>query len=227
LPDKSFRLFSWCTIVVALFLLHPETALHAAPTGPSTALFSDKDLLNSGVSVIQPVVVSARIEARDTSKILVIVAELGPGWHLYSLQQKPGGPRPTKISVSTKSAYLPEASFVATPPPEKKTIDGVPGWEGLIVEEHAGKVTWTAPLEKNPQSEEDAVVGNVSLQLCKDNACTPPQTIPFSAILTGTQEEVTIPAIQHLPERGHVAIEGSVGPPTQSDNGCLGVARSH
>ncbi|MBT6919291.1 MAG: hypothetical protein HN985_06150 [Planctomycetaceae bacterium] len=221
MPDKSFRLFSWCTIVVALFLLHPETALHAAPTGPSTALFSDKDLLNSGVSVIQPVVVSARIEARDTSKILVIVAELGPGWHLYSLQQKPGGPRPTKISVSTKSAYLPEASFVATPPPEKKTIDGVPGWEGLIVEEHAGKVTWTAPLEKNPQSEEDTVVGNVSLQLCKDNACTPPQTIPFSAILTGTQEDVTIPAIQHLPERGHVAIEGSVGPPTQSDNGCL------
>ncbi|MBT3211386.1 MAG: hypothetical protein HN345_05170, partial [Planctomycetaceae bacterium] len=159
MPDKSFRLFSWCTIVVALFLLHPETALHAAPTGPSTALFSDKDLLNSGVSVIQPVVVSARIEARDTSKILVIIAELGPGWHLYSLQQKPGGPRPTKISVSTKSAYLPEASFVATPPPEKKTIDGVPGWEGLIVEEHAGKVTWTAPLEKNPQSEEDTVVG--------------------------------------------------------------------
>ncbi|MDA7898973.1 thioredoxin family protein [Pirellulales bacterium] len=184
-------------------------------------MFSDEALLNPGILVNEPVVISARIEARDTSNVLVIVAKLGSGWHLYSLEQKPGGPRPTKITIADESAYLPEAPFVATPPPEKKTIDGVPGWEGLIVEEHAGTVTWTAPLEKNPQSKKDAVVGNISLQLCKDNACTPPQTIPFSALLTETNEETTTPVIQHLPERGHVAIEGSVGLPTQSDNGCL------
>ena len=184
-------------------------------------MFSDDALLNPGILVNEPVVISARIEARDTSNVLVIVAKLGSGWHLYSLEQKPGGPRPTKITIADESAYLPEAPFVAAPPPEKKTIDGVPGWEGLIVEEHAGTVTWTAPLEKNPQSKKDAVVGNVSLQLCKDNACTPPQTIPFSALLTETNEETTTSVIQHLPERGHVAIEGSVGAPTQSDNGCL------
>ena len=207
--------------VATLYLLCHATTPEAAPTSPPATLFSDEALLNPGILVNEPVVISARIEARDTSNVLVIVAKLGSGWHLYSLEQKPGGPRPTKITIADESAYLPEAPFVATPPPEKKTIDGVPGWEGLIVEEHAGTVTWTAPLEKNPQSKKDAVVGNISLQLCKDNACTPPQTIPFSALLTETNEETTTPVIQHLPERGHVAIEGSVGLPTQSDNGCL------
>ena len=214
-------MFSRRTIVATLCLLFHATTPEAAPTSPPATLFSDEALLNPGILVNEPVVISARIEARDTSNVLVIVAKLGSGWHLYSLEQKPGGPRPTKITIADESAYLPEAPFVATPPPEKKTIDGVPGWEGLIVEEHAGTVTWTAPLEKNPQSKKDAVVGNISLQLCKDNACTPPQTIPFSALLTETNEETTTPVIQHLPERGHVAIEGSIGPPTQSDNGCL------
>ena len=214
-------MFSRRTIVATLCLLFHATTPEAAPTSPPATLFSDEALLNPGILVNEPVVISARIEARDTSNVLVIVAKLGSGWHLYSLEQKPGGPRPTKITIADESAYLPEAPFVATPPPEKKTIDGVPGWEGLIVEEHAGTVTWTAPLEKNPQSKKDAVVGNISLQLCKDNACTPPQTIPFSALLTETNEETTTPVIQHLPERGHVAIEGSVGLPTQSDNGCL------
>ena len=214
-------MFSRRTIVATLCLLFHATTPEAAPTSPPATLFSDEALLNPEILVNEPVVISARIEARDTSNVLVIVAKLGSGWHLYSLEQKPGGPRPTKITIADESAYLPEAPFVATPPPEKKTIDGVPGWEGLIVEEHAGTVTWTAPLEKNPQSKKDAVVGNISLQLCKDNACTPPQTIPFSALLTETNEETTTPVIQHLPERGHVAIEGSVGLPTQSDNGCL------
>lgn len=193
----------------------------AAPANPPPALFSDDVLLNPGLPVVEPVVVSARIETQDRSNILVLVAKLGPGWHLYSLEQKPGGPRPTKITVSDDSSYLPEAPFVATPPPVKKTIDGVPGWEGLLVEEHAGEVTWTAPLAKNPQSKKDTIVGNVSLQLCKDNACTPPQTIPFIAELNEIKEETIRPTVQHLPERGHVAIEGSVGAPTQTDNGCF------
>ena len=214
-------MFSRQLIVATSCLLFHATTPEAAPTSPPATLFSDEALLNPGILVNEPVVISARIEARDTSNVLVIVAKLGSGWHLYSLEQKPGGPRPTKITIADESAYLPEAPFVASPPPEKKTIDGVPGWEGLIVEEHAGTVTWTAPLEKNPESKKDAVVGNVSLQLCKDNACTPPQTIPFSALLIETNEETTTPVIQHLPERGHVAIEGSVGAPTQSDNGCL------
>ena len=92
----------------------------AAPANPPPALFSDDVLLNPGLPVVEPVVVSAHIETRDRSYILVLVAKLGPGWHLYSLEQKPGGPRPTKITVSDDSSYLPGAPFVATPPPVKK-----------------------------------------------------------------------------------------------------------
>ncbi len=209
------------SIALCFAIAFQSSAVRAEPVdSPSNTLFADP-LGSLGTTASEPVTVSATIEAKADTKVLSVIAVLGPGWHLYSLDQQAGGPKPTKISVDPSSAFLPSSSFTANPPPSKKTIDGVPGWEGLVVEEHTGKVTWTVPLKKNNQAAGTAVTGNVSLQLCKENACTPPQTIAFAAALQDTAQETTPPGIRHLPERGHLAINGSVGSLTEGTNGCL------
>jgi thiol:disulfide interchange protein len=132
-----------------------------------------------------PVRVESRIDAGGTSPMLVVTATLEEGWHLYSIDQKPGGPQATRITVAADSPLRPAGPFRPDVPPDRRTIRDVPGWNGLVVEEHSGTVTWRAPLARNPAGTAADVQGSVSLQLCRENACTPPETIPFNA---GTAE---------------------------------------
>ena len=185
-------------------------------------------LAGIGAADAEPVEIAARVEKPPAGgQQLVVVGSLGPGWHLYSLDQQPGGPKPTKIVVAGDSPLVLAGPFLAAPPPTKKTVSDVPGWEGLIIEEHAGQVTWTAPLTPNPSGTAAAVHGSVSLQLCEDNACTPPQTIPFTASVAEGPDDTPLTKaslppepLRHLPERGHLALEATIGNVTTSANAC-------
>ena len=170
----------------------------------------------------EPVTISARIDETATTQNLVVTAKLAPGWHLYSLEQPPGGPKATSIEVSPDSPLIPTKQFTAFPLPIKKKATDVPGWEGLIIEEHSGEVHWTAELHANPKATSDIVTGTVSLQLCEDTSCTPPQTIPFSVTVDAVSKIQKAPeaVVRHLPERGHLVIEATVGDVTQSPNAC-------
>ena len=130
-----------------------------------------------------PATIQAVIEAGTGHDVLAVTATLEPGWHLYSLDQKPGGPQATRITIAKDSPGKVAGVFRPDLPPHRRTVVGVPGWEGLVVEEHEGSVTWRAPLEPGAGD----VRGAVSLQLCRDNACTPPETIPFHAVRAGDQ----------------------------------------
>ena len=196
------------------------TIAHAEPITNTANGFSTDTIFNPIGVQSEPISISARLEAQANTNVLVVIAELGPGWHLYSLDQQPGGPRPTKIVIDSTSAYLPTSSFTAESPATKKTIEGVPGWEGLIVEEHTGTVKWTAPVEKNSQAVGDSISGEVSFQLCEDNACRPPQTIAFTAERSVSFQKETTPSIRHLPQRGHLAIQGSVRSFTEDSGNC-------
>ena len=220
LYSTNFYLQRLGAIALCLAIGYQVTTVQAEPDNTATNPFTADALLSPIPQRQEPVAISARVENREGTDVLLVTAELGPGWHLYSLDQEPGGPRPTRILIDQTSAFLPTSSFIAEPPPTKKTISGVPGWEGLVVEEHTGKVVWTAPLEKNNQAEGTAITGKVSLQLCEDNACIPPQTFAFTADLSGTKQEVSTPGIRHLPERGHLAIRGSVGRITKNSSNC-------
>ncbi|MFM8707023.1 MAG: hypothetical protein ACKOHK_02750, partial [Planctomycetia bacterium] len=102
--------------------------------------------------------------SRQSCRLTVpLTAAVEEGWHLYSLDQKPGGPQATRIAVAADSPRRPAGPFVADVPPKRKTITDVPGWNGLVVEEHSGRVTWRAPL--HPAADATAAVrGTVSLQ---------------------------------------------------------------
>ena len=220
LYSSNFYLLRFGAFALYLVVGYQVTTVQAEPDNTTINPFTADALLGPIPQKQEPVAISAWVENRAGTDVLIVTAELGPGWHLYSLDQKPGGPRPTKILIDQTSAFLPSSSFVAEPPPTKKTINGVSGWEGLVVEEHTGKVVWTARLVKNKQAEGTAITGKVSLQLCEDNACIPPQTIAFRADMSSAKQGASTPEIRHLPERGHLSIRGSVGSITKNSNNC-------
>ena len=140
-----------------------------------------------------PAQITARIEPGPQADTLVVTATLEDGWHLYSLEQKPGGPQATKIVLAADAPMKLAGAFRPDEPPHRRTIRDVPGWNGLVVEEHAGVVVWRAPLAANAAGKGTTVRGSVSLQLCRDNACTPPETIPFSVETAGIAAAATGP----------------------------------
>jgi suppressor for copper-sensitivity B len=153
----------------------------------------------------EPVEVTTAIEPGANGKpdLLAVTAVIEDGWHLYSLTQKPGGPLATKITIADGGRRL-AGPFVADPAPTTRTVDDVPAWKGLVIEEHAGRVTWRAPLDAGAGS----VDGKVFLQLCQDTTCLPPQTIAFTAGVGGADADP--PTVGHRPERAHVDVKVSV-----------------
>ncbi len=163
----------------------PASPAAAAETAPFDPLGSISAALGSPAQITARIEPGPQTEDGQRSNVLAVTATLEEGWHLYSLEQKPGGPQATKINLAADTPLKLAGPFRPDAPPHKRTIKDVPGWNGLVVEEHAGTVTWRAPLAANPAGKAAEVRGTVSLQLCRDNACTPPETIPFTAVVSG------------------------------------------
>ncbi len=131
-----------------------------------------------------PVTVSARIApATDKGPAqLIVTADVAPGWHIYSVTQKRGGPVPSKITVEAASGVKLTGDFQPTAKPE---IHTEPAFDNLPVETHEGRTIWTAPLELSPGLDmaKLAITGKLAFQACDANSCLPPKTLPFTASL--------------------------------------------
>ena len=230
-----FAFWAGVLLAVAAPGVKAEDLASRLGAGPQQPAFDP--LADIQAALGSPVKVSAVIEPGSDGKpdMLAVTARLEEGWHLYSVTQKPGGPRPTVISIDPKSPRKTTGRFEPDAPPHVHEVDDVPAWKGLSIEEHAGQVTWRAALE--PGAAE--VRGSVSLQLCRDNACLPPETLPFTAIAGAAVAATPGPAAaaptptltpQSQParvsqdvDRSHARIEASIGPVVQ---GPAGPARS-
>jgi thiol:disulfide interchange protein len=219
-------------VVWALFAVVPGMAGAAPPADGGNGVNTDAFDPLAGISdaLGSPVVISAIIEpgAAGQPDTLAVTATLEEGWHLYSLDQgknapQPAGPKPTKIVVADDSPQRPAGRFQPDHPPERRTVESVPSWKGLVLEEYHGKVTWRVPLEANPSGRAADVHGTVSLQLCQDTACTPPATIPFTATcdLATRAAAVKPVAADHVPDRGHLRLEASFRQPVCRAGGGL------
>ena len=130
------------------------------------------------------VTVKAAIEpaAANRPARLVIVAQVAPGWHIYSITQSPGGPIRSKIKLPPSSDYRLLGDFSVDPPAAVHQYNDI--WPDLKVEEHSGKVTWQAPIELaagvDPTKLE--IAGAVNAQACADT-CIPPKDYKFVARL--------------------------------------------
>ena len=199
--------------------------LVGCPAAP-VARAADDPLAAINAALGSPVQISATIEpgAAGSPDLLAVTATLEPGWHLYSLSQKPGGPRPTKITVAADSPRRIAGGFEPDSPPDAHPVDDIPSWKGLVVEEHAGRVTWRAALEPAAAGAAE-VRGSVNLQLCRDGACLAPDTIKFTATVNGgaaggaasgdagsVAPAPAGPIVTHQPDRSHAAITAGFGP---------------
>ena len=119
--------------------------------------------------------------AGDRPAQLAITADVPDGWHTFSITQKPGGPNATKIKLKPSDEYRVSGPFVADPPPK---IDNDPKLFDVPMEEHFGRVTWTAPLEiaagVDPAKLE--IHGAVNAQRCASE-CLRPEDFSFVARL--------------------------------------------
>jgi len=201
-------------------------------------------LAGLGAAIGSPVKVEAEFKAAagGEAPVLVVTATIDDGWHLYSVDQKPGGPRPTRITVVPESPWLPAGPFKPDLAPHVRTITDVPGWVGLKVEEHSGTVVWRAPMLANSAGSGDVITGAVNVQLCRDNSCSPPETFPFTAKVpvaaptagdaatiigrdpprNGLLPGVTWDRIAtHVPPRAHAGVAAAFGPerPGVADGG--------
>ena len=138
-------------------------------TGGSGAV-AEKPVTASAVATINP-------DTREGT--LRITAKIKPGWHIYSVTQKPGGPLKTKIKLDPKA----DAEFAGEPKAvTKPDSHPEPAFENLIVETHEDKAIWEVPikLKAGVDAKSAKVIGAVNAQACADN-CLPPTNYPFTA----------------------------------------------
>ena len=89
---------------------------------------------------------SAQYELENGSKNgrLTVTAKIADGWHVFSVTQPPGGPKPSKFKLKSEFLKL-TGPFAADHAPEIGSAEDV--WPGLPLEEYHEKVVWTAPFE--------------------------------------------------------------------------------
>lgn len=93
----------------------------------------------------KPVKVSATfyVAVGERRGKLAVTARIAPRHHLYSVTQKPGGPLPTKIRVTSTTKVKLLGPWTPNKKPQVKASDVF----DVPVEEHHGTVIWTAPFE--------------------------------------------------------------------------------
>jgi thiol-disulfide isomerase/thioredoxin len=102
-------------------------------------------------------------------------AQIGAGWHIYSISQPEGGPTPTVIKVENEQAFK-MMGVAAGPKPEILFDQNF----NMKTEFYRGEVDFTLPLEvsmnASPTDTQNLIV-KVTYQLCNDELCLPPKTL--------------------------------------------------
>lgn len=121
-----------------------------------------------------------RLPARKgTRAVAHLRATIKPGWHLYALNQEPGGPVATKISLAQGQNWAVRGSVHEPTPITKHDPNfNIP----THFFNHA--VNFTIPLEATGAAGRTVAV-NVRFQTCNDELCLPPQTVEVRGEVRG------------------------------------------
>ncbi|MGE4550026.1 MAG: hypothetical protein AAEJ57_01455, partial [Opitutales bacterium] len=138
---------------------------------------------------------------------LRITAEVEPGWHLYSVTQAPGGPTRTTIKLGETGLVRLTGSFFPNVQPTPKSDEAYPG---LLIEEHAGTVTWTAKIDFSKPVEQ---IEKLTIPVVVDGLVCQELCQPFGGPLTATYAGIfkpVEPKAVYQPESGHAKIHSVV-----------------
>ncbi len=135
--------------------------------------------------------VSARftIDGSGRKGRLAITAEMAPGWHVYSLTQRPGGPQRTEIRLEPSGQFRLAGAFASDKPPEVRQLEFFP----VPVEEHHDRVTWSAPIEVSEGAKPQGlrIAGRLGGQVCQEaGVCIPLDQLATSFVAEYVRADV-------------------------------------
>ena len=125
----------------------------------------------------------------DRSALLFVTATVAPGYHVYAVDQGSlpdggGGPMATQISLNEQNGVKLTGPWQPLQAPETHIDQEI--WTGLELREHAGSVTWYAPIELADGLDLNSltITGKVDGQACNPQTC-----VPFTLDIQATQGE--------------------------------------
>lgn len=103
-----------------------------------------------------------------------LTAKIVEGWHLYSLDQPDGGPKPTRITVPAEQVFE-LADSIESPEPHKAHDENF----GIETEFYLDRVAFTLPVRvaANAPAGQHKLQVQVRFQTCSDQLCLPPKTL--------------------------------------------------
>jgi len=146
-----------------------------------------KKLLTLAIAVLLSAATYAQIEApvkwgygvkkiNATEAYVLVQATIEPGWHIYSLNQKDGGPVKTSITFTPSKEF----SLIGTTV-EPKPITKFEKAFGMNVLYFEKTVTFQQKVKlKGGQA---VVKGKLEYMTCNDQKCLPPDDLDFSVTI--------------------------------------------
>jgi hypothetical protein len=113
-----------------------------------------------------------RLAPETGAFVVTAVAQLDPGWRLYSLTQPPGGPLPTRLWLPPAQPWS-LAGAIRGPEPTREFDPAF----GMEVESHTRRVEFVIPVERRTEGHAGGVQVKVRYQLCSRHLGLPPQTV--------------------------------------------------
>ncbi len=132
-------------------------------------------LLSTGLSaqILQPVKWSyAAKKTSKTEAVLLLKATIDQGWHIYSTQQKEGGPIKTSITFTPSKDYAINGAL-AEPKPVTKFEQvfkmNVNYFEKAVIFQQKIKL----------KKDQTSIKGQLEYMVCNDKQCLPPDNVDF------------------------------------------------
>ncbi len=121
---------------------------------------------------------SAPIAPGATTSI-TLKANIDDGWHIYAINQGPGGPTPTRITLAPEQPFTLAGALRASAPPRAEMDPSF----GINVLTHEKSAAFVVPVRLDPSARSgiDTVHVNARYQACNASLCLPPQTAKLTA----------------------------------------------
>lgn len=118
-----------------------------------------------------------------TEAVLYLKATVQPGWHVFSVNQKSGGPQKTDFAFS-KNADCALIGKVTEPTPIAR-LDQTFGieimyFENEVVFQQKIKILRKALDDKGRKNDGISVKGKVEFMACNESQCLPPAEVKFT-----------------------------------------------
>lgn len=111
---------------------------------------------------------------------LHITAQIEPGWHLYSLDEIPNGPRPTRITIAEDQPFT-LAGTVEQPSPLTKYDENFGVETQFFITSARFRVPLITQSRMKVGTKKVSVL--VRYQTCNDRLCLPPKTVKLETVV--------------------------------------------